>query len=212
MGAAGKGRSPEEKGDLSDEQLLHRVRQGDEDAFCALCERYSGLLQARIRSRLTPALRRKVGASDILQESYVTALQRIATFEHGGDGSFGRWLAKIVEHKIRDAVRWYVRTAKRGLGREVSHGDRPDTVDLPGSTPSPSQVAMADELKGLAHAALAELPPDYREVVRLIQEQQHSFAEAAVRMGRSKAAVKRLYERALARFAQLLETKRGETR
>ena len=187
-----------------DEDYLRRIRDGDEEAFRILFERYAALLRARIRSRLSPALQRKVGVSDVLQEAYLTAFQRIDDFEDRGDGSFGHWLGKIVEYKIRDTVRRYA-TAKRHGGQEVTQGRRAQTVDFPGRLPSPSQVAMGAELAEAARAALVRLPADYREVIHLLQEQQYSIAEAARRMDRSEAALKKLYERALARFASLLE-------
>ena len=49
-----------------------------------------------------------------------------------------------------------------------------------------------------------KLPPDYREIIRLVQEEGLTMAEAAARMGRSRNAVKHLYGRALSQFAKLL--------
>ncbi len=189
---------------VSDEALIARARSGDGDALKALFDRYAALLRDRIRQWLSPALRRKVSASDILQEAYLVALRRVADFEHRGDGSFGRWLARIVELKMREVVRKYAGTDKRGAVAEVSRGARDPTANFAGGAPTPSQMAMASELRQRAAVAMEKLPPDYREIVRLVQEEGLTMAEAAARMGRSRNAVKHLYGRALSRFAKLL--------
>ncbi len=63
---------------VSDEALIARARSGDGDALKALFDRYAALLRDRIRQWLSPALRRKVSASDILQEAYLVAWRRVA--------------------------------------------------------------------------------------------------------------------------------------
>ncbi len=188
---------------LGEEDQLRRAAAGDEAAFRGLFTRYTELLKARIRARLTPALRRKVDASDVLQDAYLVALQRIGEFRPEDQEAFGHWLGRIVEHKIRDTLRHY-RADKRGVGAEVTRGHRPDTVNVAGREASPIEAAIASELEERARAALRLLPEDHREVIRLVQEHRLSFREAAGRMGRTEAAVKKLYERALARFGELL--------
>ncbi len=189
--------------DRTDEELVRASRSSGQEAFHALCDRHTGRLLGFLRRHMSGALRTKVGASDILQEAYLVAYRRLAEFEDRGEGSFGRWLLQIVALKLREARRHYAGTAKRGLGREVPAGDGKEAEALPSPVPSPSQAAMASELAETARKALERLPEDYREVLRLVQEQQLPVKEAAARMGRSSEALQKLYERALARFAEL---------
>jgi len=184
----------------AEEELLRRVRAGDESAFHALCERYSGRLLARIEERLAPGLRRKVGASDILQDAYLVALERLASFEDQGEGSFGRWLGGIVKMKVREAAKRYGGTGKRAIGREVAGSSAQDAVA--GREPTPSEAAIGEETGRRARAAIADLPAPQREVLRLLHDLQLSLDEAARRMGRTPAAVQKLYERALASLAE----------
>ena len=64
---------------------------------------------------------------------------------------------------------------------------------------------MTAELEEAARRAMAALPADYGEVLRLRQEEHLSLGEAAKRMGRSKEAARKLYSRALARLAERLD-------
>ena len=53
--------------------------------------------------------------------------------------------------------------------------------------------------------ALARLRPDDREVLRLAREEGFTLLEVAKRMGRTHAAARKLYSRALARLAELYD-------
>lgn len=192
-------------------QLVAKARSGDADALHELFEHHRALLCGRIRRWLSPALRRKVSHGDILQEAYLVALERVARFEERSAGDFGGWLAQIVEFKTREVVRKYVGTAKRGAVAEVSRGGRTDTANFVGRTPSPSQMAIAAETREAARRALQRLPDDYRTVLRLLQEEHLDMDQAAARMGRSREATKKLYGRALSRFAELLHLPPGTT-
>ena len=104
-------------------------------------------------------------------------------------------------------MRKYTGTAKRADVGEVSRGHRCETAGFKARTPSPSQMAIGSELKEATRRAMARLSPDYREILRLRQEEHLTMREAAERMGRSVKAVEKLYGRALARLAQLLNLK-----
>lgn len=195
---------------LSDEDLIRRIRDGDEAAFQAYCSRHAAALEARIVRQFPELLKRKTAASDILQDAWFTALRRLPDFEDRGEGSFLRWLFRIIDLKIKTEVRRHLGTAKRGAGREVPLADDGAERSLPARGPSPSQMAMAAELRDAARAALGRLPADYREVLRLFEEERLSIDAAAARLGRTRAATKKLYSRALARFAAILEAERKD--
>ena len=180
--------------------LIQRAQAGDEEAFAALCEREAGRLRARAEQILSPAIRRKVAPSDVVQEAYVLAHQRLQDFEDRGDGAFGAWLARIVDLKAREAVRRYAGTAKRAVGAEVTEG-RLGAALNPGRGPSPSQVVQAAETGEAIRRAIEALPDDYRLTIHLIQAEGLTIAAAAERMGRSRDSVKGLYARALKQVA-----------
>ena len=43
----------------------------------------------------------------------IKALRRLASFEERGEGSFGAWLAQIVENRVRETVRHFAEADKR---------------------------------------------------------------------------------------------------
>ena len=177
------------------------MRAGDESAARELFDRQLPLLRAAARSRLPPALRGKVGESDVIQEAYLAAFLRLGELEDRGDGSFRRWLRQILEHKVVDEVRRHVGAGSRDVRREIRLGTRAESQAGAGDQTSPSmQVANAEETAAVRRA-VEELPSAYAEVVRWVHQEGLTLVEAGARMGRSAEAVRKLYGRALARLA-----------
>jgi RNA polymerase sigma-70 factor (ECF subfamily) len=196
---------------MADEALVEGIRAGDEEAFRVLADRYSRKLHAHVQRRLLPGMRRRLAASDILQEANLVVLERCSDFENRGDGSFRRWYSRIVDLKVKEAVERHVQTGKRGVGEEVSRSGRGSTAGFPARGPSPSQVAAGRELREAVRSAMKDLPEIYREVLVLVQERQLGMKEASKHLGRSPDAVRKLYGRALARMEELLGLE-GEVR
>ncbi len=107
-----------------------------------------------------------------------------------------------------EALRHHLLTEKRAGGREVTRGARPNSSAFRGREPSPSEVAIGEETRRRAAEALSELPEDHREVLALVQVEGLTLADAAVRMGRSYEATKKLYGRAASRLAKGMATGR----
>ena len=103
----------------SSDSLVRRARSGDEAAFRALYEQSVHDLKARIRRQIGPALRRKVDASDILQDAYMVALRRLDEFTGESSDAFGAWLATIVECPSQAAATWAGYSLANSVAREA---------------------------------------------------------------------------------------------
>jgi RNA polymerase sigma-70 factor (ECF subfamily) len=197
---------------LDEAALLHRVKEGDATAFATLFDRHAERLAAGVRRLVPPAIRRKVSVSDVLQETRIAAYLGVADFEDRGGGAFRAWLLRIAQHKAQHAVERYGDAAKRSVRREVTQGARRATAAHAAGGPSPSEAAMGLELAQAVHRAIASLPPAYREVLRLTRIEGRTLADAAGRMGRTREAVKKLYGRAMTRFAAAYAAQTGPDR
>jgi RNA polymerase sigma-70 factor, ECF subfamily len=104
--------------------LIERARQGDaecRDRLFGLCRSYLGFVA---RSQVETWLRRKVDASDLVQETMLEACRDLERFEGHTEKEWLAWLRKILAHNAADFVRRYRGTEKRAAGREVSSGSR----------------------------------------------------------------------------------------
>ena len=189
----------------SDEELVRRVRAGDDAAASLLFERHLPALLAKARATLPKALRGKVAESDVIQDAWLAAFLDVGKFEDRGDGSFGKWLRGILANKIGHAIGRHVAASKRDVRREqrmrtgsgAGFGAAPDQ-------PSPSEEAVSAEEQEVLRAAVASLPEDYATVVRLVHVEGLTLVDAGARMGRSADAARKLYGRALAAMAERL--------
>ena len=133
---------------------------------------------------------------DVIQETLVRALESVSSFEWRGEGSFVRWLGGIAENVIRKTAE---RTVRRGRFQL--------TVDPAGSGDSPTKALRREERFDRLENALAGLPRDYREVIRLSRIEGLKHEEIAARMNRSHAAIRQLVIRAL----RMLRERFGDT-
>lgn len=188
-------------------ELIERARRGDAEGrerLFELCRSYLGLVA---RCQVESWLRIKVDASDLVQQTMLEAHRDFGRFQGSSEKEWLAWLRKILAHNAADFVRHYRGTAKRQAGREVRFRDPADTLArgapepaAPGGTPSQEFFRLDNELR--LTAALAELSPDYQEVIVLRNLQRLPFNDVAERMGRSRPAVQMLWMRAIKKLQE----------
>jgi RNA polymerase sigma-70 factor (ECF subfamily) len=190
--------------------LIEGARQGDAECrerLFGLCRSYLGFVA---RSQVETWLRRKVDASDLVQETMLEAYRDFDRFDGHSEQQWLAWLRKILDHNAADFVRRYGGTAKRAAGREVPFRDPGDSLsrgapEPAAEQPTPSQELMQFDTELRVTAALADLSPDHQEVILLRNLQRLPFDEVAARMGRSRPAVQMLWMRAIQKLQEALE-------
>lgn len=176
--------------------LIERYRTGDEQAFTALFERYRRRLAVLIHYKLGEQSRPLADVDDLLQETFFEASRDVNRFEYRSPGSFFRWLSRIADHVIVDAVRFETRQ-KRGGGEVVTLGSEP--VD----TKTPSRLLAEKQAVEALLRRLDQLPEEYRRAIVLAKMEGLTTQELAERLGKSREAAALLLHRALQRFRQL---------
>ncbi|MCA9137884.1 MAG: sigma-70 family RNA polymerase sigma factor [Planctomycetales bacterium] len=153
--------------------------------------------------QLSPALRGRIDPSDIVQQTLVDAWRGHEKFRGTTQAERLAWLRTILKRTLIRYDRDQLKTAKRGLGREQQLQaalDR-DSMALEqlaiGREPNPRSVADKAEQTLRLAAALDQLPSDYREVLSLRHIDGLSHDQIAKRLGRSTAATRMLWIRAL---------------
>lgn len=88
-------------GNLTDGELVARVRQGNQEAFSELISRYYGLLQWKISGY------RKLGidADDLLQEATLGLLDSVMSFQEGKGASFETYATVCVNNRLATLYR-----------------------------------------------------------------------------------------------------------
>jgi RNA polymerase sigma-70 factor (ECF subfamily) len=174
---------PPATGDVEAERwLVAAVRAGRADAQERLIERYQGPVLALCLRMLG----HRQDAEDVVQETFLRAFRSLAGFDPMRP--LRPWLLGIAANRCRTAL---ARRARRPVPAD-SLGDRPD--------PRPA-LADPDDLAGELDRALARLRPEYRAVVVLYHEQNLSYEDIGVALGRPVGTVKTWLHRARAELA-----------
>jgi RNA polymerase sigma-70 factor (ECF subfamily) len=192
------------------DHLLAAARDGDAAALDRLLDLYRNYLHLLARTQINMQLARRLAPSDAVQETLLRAIKRFSQFRGETEAELLAWLRRIMARALADQTRQAV-SLKRNIGREVvlRAGVEQSSQCLASlaaaQQPSPSELAARREQSVLLADALAQLPPDYREIILLRHFERIEFAEIAARLSRSAGAVRMLWARALERLRKELD-------
>jgi RNA polymerase sigma-70 factor (ECF subfamily) len=193
-----------------DDSLVHRVRQGNTEALAEFIEQRRPQLLAFIERNVGNAVRSKLEPQDVLQETAIAALRSLPQADLAERDPFN-WLCLIAEQRIIDAHRKFFGAQKRAGDREQplhapAGGNGPaELIDLlVASITSPSQAFSRDQRHFRLQQALAMLPADSREALRLRYGDGLPTKEIALKLGKTDGAVRIMLTRSLQRLHQLL--------
>ena len=151
-----------------DLQLVTASKNGDQDAFAQLVQRY----QRRVFNLVYRMLQQYEEAAEITQETFLAAWQGLPAFR--GDARFSTWLYRIayncclkqIEQRKRDKALQIALQAKQFL-EDADNDKRPD-VELD-----------AHDRQALVQEHLSQLPAKYRIVLILRHLQDMTYEEMA---------------------------------
>jgi len=178
-------------------QLIQRARNEDREALGVLLDRFRPYLQL-LAQRELDGLDARIDASDLVQQTCLSAIRNFKQFAGDDEGGFIGWMRVIHERNLRDTIRNNVYTKKRAIGREKPAGDalQQHAISQNRQT-SASQRAMRGETAVRLAQCLGEIPEDQREAVRLRYLEGCSVMEISESMGRSEHAIGGLLKRGL---------------
>jgi RNA polymerase sigma-70 factor (ECF subfamily) len=145
--------------------LIGRCLAGDEAAYVALYDAYSGMIY-----RLTfSLLQHKEDAEEVLQDSFEYAFRKLAQYD-ANKSAFKTWLYRIAISRCRNKRRrkWLPTFS---LNQLVSFDAKDE------ETPAPDEVVALTEKQKLVWAALHELSPKLRETAVLRYYENLTYAE-----------------------------------
>lgn len=178
---------------MTDDQLMSRVAQGDDDACRLLVERWEGPVFAFLFRMLGS----REEAQDLGQETFLRVCRKAKGYRQSGQ--FRSWLFRIAGNLARSRLRR--RRVIRWVRFDATTHERP----APGA-PADEQIER-EETRRAVRTALAQLPDRQREAMILKQYEDMSYREIAAAMGITEAAVESLLHRAMAALRGALERK-----
>ncbi len=189
-------------------ELIERARAGDQSAFEELFDRHRGRLRKAIALRLDRRVAARVDASDVLQETYMEAFQRLPKYLLREEMPFYLWLHWIAREKVLALHRRHLGAEKRTVLHETPLIPVDTSAELVsgiiGRVPTPSQELARMELADRLRKALGQLDEDERDLILWRHFEQLSAREMAQLLHITEAAASKRYIRTVERLRRLL--------
>lgn len=170
----------------STEELVARVRAGDEEAFRLIFDRYS----RPILSFIFDMVGNRDLAEDLAQETFVRAFRLLDGLRD--ETKLSTWLFSIARNVARESLR----SRRRDAGNVEIDGE--EAFELHDHGPTPAGQLLDKELSGVIQTALMRLDEEKRMVFTLKVLQQRSYEEIAEITGFSVGKLKTDLHRARA--------------
>jgi RNA polymerase sigma factor (sigma-70 family) len=169
--------------DICDMYLVAAAKDGDHQAYAAVCRRHSKQI-LRTVLRIT---RDVADAEDTLQEALLKAYTHIGGFE--GKSAFSSWLTRIAINAALMLLR------KKRSQPVYSFETDPDVDDFKLPEPmetsyNPEESCIQNALEDELDHAIRYLSPTLRAVVQIRYREDASISEIAEILGISESAVK----------------------
>jgi RNA polymerase sigma-70 factor (ECF subfamily) len=194
------------------EELVARLREGDQSAFVELFVRNRQRLKRILEFRMDRRLKGREDSSDILQEVFLDAQQRLRHFRAKPHLSFFVWLRQLTHQRMIDEHRKHLQAVMRDARQEVSM----QQLSAPAASAAisrrivsmlatPSEEFDYGELVSQVALALERLDPIDREVLAMRHFEELKNHEVAQILGIKQAAASNRYIRALTRLREVIE-------
>ncbi len=180
-----------------DERLAELFADGDAAAFEALVQRYSRpLYNFGYRTLGDRDL-----AAEVVQDTFVRLYRMLPTRKT--DLPLRPFIYRVAHNRAVDLLRERKALTFSQLERE---DDEESPVEsLPDPAPLPAELAEHHDLQRILQAAIAALPPRYRQVVALRYTTDLTFAEIAAALEMPENTAKTLFQRAKAMLRKALQ-------
>jgi RNA polymerase sigma-70 factor (ECF subfamily) len=189
----------------SDDDLLRRMRAGEEEAFTVLYrQRQAAVYRFALHMSGSPSV-----AEEVTQEVFLVLIRQSEQFDPA-KGTLASFLFGVARNRVLRCLereRWYVPLPAGSPDDDSSSG--------PGCTPG----SLEDPLDGLTQRetiervrqAVQTLPINYREAVVLCDLQELSYEQAAQALGCALGTVRSRLHRGRAMLLEKLQSEsRGE--
>jgi RNA polymerase sigma-70 factor (ECF subfamily) len=184
--------------------LIHRLRQGDQDAARRVYDTFVRRLMGLARHRLSQPILRREDPEDIAQSAIASFFRRdrLKPFDLRSKNDLWALLAKITLRKCGHRVEYYL-AACRDVNREASPGPGPDESSLEiqaiARDPTADEVAMFEDT---VRHLLTGMEDRDREVVSLVLE-GFSVPEIHARTQRSEYMIRKVIDKVRDRWERV---------
>ncbi|QLE84580.1 RNA polymerase sigma factor RpoE [Shewanella sp. Scap07] len=159
-------------GQISDQQLVERVQQGDKNAFNLLVQKY----QHKVINLIARYVKNQADVADVAQEAFIKAYRALPNFR--GESAFYTWLYRIA---VNTAKNHLVALGRRAPANDVDaeEAEYYDGSDALKEFASPERMMLSDEIQKVVFDTLDTLPEELKMAISLRELDGMSYEEIA---------------------------------
>lgn len=157
---------------LTDQQIVERVQNGDKNAFGLLVTKY----QHKVANLVSKYVKNSGDVADVTQEAFIKTYRALATFR--GESAFYTWLYRIAVNTAKN----YITAQSRKTPLNTVDAEEADSYDGSESlkeNATPERLLLTDEINKVLFATVEKLPEDLRMVITLREIEGLSYEEIA---------------------------------
>lgn len=194
-------------------EIIRQLHECSNEKFAELFSAFKERLRRIIRFRLDYRLASRISDSDVLQECYVRAADRLEKYLANPEFPFFVWLRMQANQQVADLHRKHLQAGKRDARREVNLNSPPRpsnqtsmqlAAHLVAQMTTPSRLVQRSEEIAALEKSLNEMNEMDREVIALRHFEELSSNETAQVLGIEPAAASKRYVRALKRLKEIM--------
>jgi RNA polymerase sigma-70 factor (ECF subfamily) len=203
----------EEKAEKARAEAKGLVPQTERPPTVGVLGRLRAPLKRFVKYRLDDRLSARVDASDVVQDTYLEASQRLEDLADLSGSSLLNMLKKIAGRRVIDSYRRHVQAKRRSVLRErpadapLADQSRFRLIDtLAASTSTAGTKAIRREALNALREGLAKLSPGDRQLLVLRHLEQRTVEEIADLLHTSRTVVTTRHLRAIRRLRRILKS------
>jgi RNA polymerase sigma-70 factor (ECF subfamily) len=156
----------------TDQQLVERVKSGDQQAFDLLVRKY----QHKVYGLVSRFISDPAAVEDVVQESFIKAYRSLDRFR--GESAFYTWLYRIA---VNTAKNYLVAKGRRPPDADIDAGDAEQMsgAEIMREVGTPEDVALSKEMSRRVLEVVEELPADLRTALTLREIEGLTYEEIA---------------------------------
>ncbi len=197
-------------------EIADALKSEGEEALARFFNLVEPRLKRIVHFRLDYRLNGRVSESDVIQETYVRAAQRLKGYLEKEDLPFFVWLRLEISQKLHDIHRKHFGAEMRDIRKEWRRDNSSNTektslalaAHIVAQVTSPSRLVERAEQIAKLDTTLNEMNELDREVIALRHFEELSNLETAKILNIQPAAASKRYLRALKRLKEVMETAR----
>ena len=199
-------------------EIIAQLAASREEALARFFDMVRERLKRIVNFRLDYRLNGRISESDVIQDTYVRAAQRIDSYLEKPTMPFFVWLRLEVQQQLIDIHRHHFGAEKRDIRKEIpmvkpkaNQTSLALAAHLVAQMTSVSQIFEKAEQIAAVEKSLDEMNELDREVIALRHFEELSNIETAEVLGIQPAAASKRYLRALKRLREIMDLVKGMT-